>query len=121
MAAHRFEGKVALVTGASSGVGRATAVRLAREGAAVALLARGREGLEGARREVEAAGGRALVLQADVADPQAVEDAAERAEAELGPLDVWVNNAMIAVLAPFIEHDLADFKRVTDVTYLGVV
>ncbi len=121
MAAHRFEGKVALVTGASSGIGRATAVRLAREGAAVALLARGREGLDGARREVEAAGGRALVVQADVADPQAVDDAAERVERELGPLDVWVNNAMIAVLAPFLEHDLADFKRVTDVTYLGVV
>src|SRR6266566_7827758 len=87
-------GKVVVITGASAGVGRATARRFARAGARIGLVARGREGLEGAAREVEEAGGRALVLPADVADHAAVEEAAERVEAELGPIDVWINDAM---------------------------
>jgi NAD(P)-dependent dehydrogenase (short-subunit alcohol dehydrogenase family) len=121
MARQRFQDMVVVVTGASSGVGRATARRFAQEGAHVALLARGQEGLEAARREVQAAGRRALVVPTDVADAAAVEAAADRIERELGPIDVWVNNAMVAVLAPLLEHEPADFKRVTDVTYLGVV
>ena len=113
--------RVVAITGASSGVGRATARAFAAEGADIALLARGREGLEAAAKEVEAAGGRALALQVDVADPDAVEAAAAVAEERLGPLDVWVNNAMTAVLALVRETSPAEFKRVTEVTYLGVV
>src|SRR5205085_4002301 len=92
--------KVVVVTGASSGVGRACVRAFAERGADVALLARGRDGLEAAAKEVEAAGRRALVLPLDVADADAVDRAAQRAEDELGPIDVWVNSAMTAVLAP---------------------
>src|SRR3954470_12370199 len=94
---------VALVTGASAGVGRATTRRLAEEGYDVVLVARGREGLEGARLDVERLGRRALAIPADVADEAQVEEAAERAESTLGPIDVWVNNAMTTVFAPFSE------------------
>jgi NAD(P)-dependent dehydrogenase (short-subunit alcohol dehydrogenase family) len=112
---------VVVVTGASAGVGRASAVAFGREGAAVGLIARGAEGLEGARRDVERVGGRALELPADVAAADQVEEAAERVEAELGPIDVWVNNAMVTVFAPFSELEPDEFRRVTEVTYLGVV
>jgi len=112
---------IALVTGASAGVGRATARRLAEDGYDVALLARGRQGLEGARLDVERLGRRALVLPTDVADPSQVEEAAERTEETLGPIDVWVNNAMTTVFAPFHEIEPDEFRRVTEVTYLGVV
>jgi short-subunit dehydrogenase len=110
-----------MITGASAGVGRAAAIAFARRGAAVGLLARGRAGLEAAQRDVEAAGGTAVVCTADVADPVAVERAAARVEAALGPIDVWVNNAMASVFSPVREMDAAEFRRVTDVTYLGVV
>jgi short-subunit dehydrogenase len=113
--------EVVVVTGASAGVGRATARRFAREGVTVGLVARGRAGLEAARREVEAAGGRALVLPADVADAGALEDAAARVERELGPIDVWVNNAMVSVFSPVREMTAEEFRRVTEVTYLGYV
>jgi len=113
--------KVVVVTGASAGVGRATVRAFAHDGYDVALLARGREGLEGARREVEAAGGRALVLPTDVADPQQVEDAAAAAERELGPIDVWVNNAMVTVMGRIWDLAPEDFRRVTEVNYLGAV
>jgi NADP-dependent 3-hydroxy acid dehydrogenase YdfG len=116
-----LQGKVVVVTGASAGVGRATAVELGRRGARVALLARGTEGLEGARREVVASGGEALVLPTDVADPDAVEAAAAAAEAQLGPIDVWVNNAMAAVFGLVADTDARDLARVTAVTYLGSV
>jgi NAD(P)-dependent dehydrogenase (short-subunit alcohol dehydrogenase family) len=112
---------VAVVTGASAGVGRATARRLAEEGYDVALLARGREGLDGARREIEQRGRRALAIPTDVADASQVEEAAERTEAELGPIDVWVNNAMTTVFAPFKKIEPDEFRRVTEVTYLGAV
>ena len=95
-----YRNKVVVISGASAGVGRATAVEFARQGASVALLARGQAGLEGARAEVEAAGGRAWTCILDVADAQAVDEAAARIEAELGPIQVWVNNAMVTVLAP---------------------
>jgi len=113
--------KVVLITGASAGVGRATACAFARRGYSVGLVARGRAGLDGARREVESLGGRAAVAVADVADPAEVEAAALLVERELGPIDVWVNNAMTSVFSPVKEMTPDDFKRVTDVTYLGVV
>jgi len=113
--------EVVVVTGASAGVGRATARAFGRRGASVGLLARGRDGLEGARREIEEAGGRAMVVETDVADPAQVEAAAEAVERGLGPIDVWVNNAMASVFAPVKETSPAEFKRVTEVTYLGYV
>lgn len=110
-----------VVTGASAGVGRATAVEFARAGARVALLARGEEGLEGARREVEAAGGRALPIVCDVAHAEEVEAAAHRVVEAWGGIDVWVNNAMVTEFAPFSAMAPEDFRRVTEVTYLGAV
>ncbi|NLY57166.1 MAG: SDR family NAD(P)-dependent oxidoreductase [Gammaproteobacteria bacterium] len=116
-----YRNKVVVISGASAGVGRATAVEFARQGASVALLARGQAGLEGARAEVEAAGGRAWTCILDVADAQAVDEAAARIEAELGPIQVWVNNAMVTVLAPVAEMTAEEYRRVTEVTYLGTV
>jgi len=112
---------VVVVTGASAGVGRATARAFARQGADIGLLARGVDGLEAARREVEAAGRRAIVLEADVAEAAQVEAAAERVERELGPIDVWVNNAMVALFSPVAEMQPEEIRRVTDVTYHGTV
>ncbi|WP_420130940.1 SDR family oxidoreductase [Rhodopseudomonas sp.] len=113
--------RTAVVTGASAGVGRAIAVAFARLGWQVALLARGEEGLEGARREIEAAGGRALPIVADVGDADAVFAAAERIERELGPIDVWVNNAMVTVYGCSVDITPEEFAQVTRVTYLGQV
>ncbi|HKS92732.1 MAG TPA: SDR family oxidoreductase [Tepidiformaceae bacterium] len=112
---------VVVVTGASAGVGRATARAFAAKGASVGLIARGSEGLERARTEVEENGGRALVAPADVSDPNAVEAAAEAIERELGPIDIWVNNAMTSIFAPFEEITPEEFRRVTEVNYLGYV
>ena|SRR5690242_13675026 len=113
--------KVVVVTGASAGVGRAIAAEFAAEGAKLGLLARGTDGLEGARRDVEAAGGVALTIPTDVADANQVEAAAESIERQLGPIDIWVNCAMTTIFARFIEIDAEEFKRVTEVTYLGYV
>jgi len=113
--------QVVVITGASAGVGRATVRAFARRGADIGLLARGTDGLDAARREVEAEGGRALVLPADVADAEQVESAADRVERELGPIDIWVNNAMVSVFSPVKELQADEVKRVTEVTYLGVV
>jgi NAD(P)-dependent dehydrogenase (short-subunit alcohol dehydrogenase family) len=113
--------EVVAVTGASAGVGRAIAHAFARRGARVALLARDRDGLAGAAQEVERLGGRALPLSVDVADAAAVERAAAHAEATLGPLDVWVNDAMATILAPVHEISAEEFERATRVTYLGTV
>lgn len=109
------------MTGASGGIGRATAVELAARGGTVALLARGRVGLEAAARDVEAAGGTPLVIEVDVSDADAVEAAAQRVEDEAGPIETWVNVAFTSVFAP--AHDIApdEFRRVTEVSYLGYV
>jgi NADP-dependent 3-hydroxy acid dehydrogenase YdfG len=114
-------GSVVVVTGASAGVGRATARAFGERGAHVGLIARGEEALEATAREVREAGGRALVLPADVAHAHEVEAAAERAEAQLGPIDVWVNDAMASIFAPVREISADEFRRVTEVTYLGQV
>lgn len=116
-----FRNKVVVITGATGGVGRATAWEFAKQGAKIALLARGAEQLEGTKREVEKLGGQALPIQCDVGDYNQVENAAQRTEEEFGPIDVWVNNAMNSVFAPFKEVHPDEFKRVTEVTYLGQV
>jgi NAD(P)-dependent dehydrogenase (short-subunit alcohol dehydrogenase family) len=110
-----------VITGASAGIGRATAIEFARLGARVALLARGADGLEGARRDVEAAGGRPLVIPCDVAEGAQVEAAAALVEQTWGGIDVWVNNAMATIFSPAMDIPPEDFRRVTDVTYLGAV
>lgn len=115
------ENEVVVITGASAGVGRATAREFARRGAHIALLARGREGLEGARVEVESLGGRAIVVSTDVADPEQVERAAAEVEARFGPIDVWINNAMATVFSPVSQLQPDEFRRATEVTYLGAV
>jgi len=113
--------EVVVVTGASAGLGRAIVERFARDGAAIGLIARGRERLEQAKASVESLGGLALVLSLDVADADAVERAAETVEDELGPIDVWINNAMVSVYSPIKDMPAAEFRRVTEVTYLGYV
>lgn len=113
--------RVVVVTGASAGLGRAIVREFAANGCDVALIARGIDGLEGAKREVEQAGGRALIFPIDVADADAVENAAAETEEKLGPIDVWVNNAMNSVFSPVREMKAEEYKRVTEVTYLGQV
>lgn len=117
----RFIDKVVVITGATGGVGRATALAFAREGARISLLARGEEQLRATKSEVERLGGRALAIRTDVADPIQIEAAAERTEREFGPIDIWVNNAMASVFAPIKEISPEEFRRVTEVTYLGQV
>lgn len=121
MANGKLQGKVAVVTGASAGVGRAIVRELAREGAKVGLIARTVEALEAAADEVRSAGSEALVLPLDVSDADAVLAAADRVVAEWGQLDLWVNDAMVSVFAPVVETTPAEFRRVTEVNYLGYV
>jgi NAD(P)-dependent dehydrogenase (short-subunit alcohol dehydrogenase family) len=113
--------EVVVVTGASAGVGRAVVREFANRQAHIGLVARGRDGLEATRSEVEAAGGRALVLPTDVADGEAVDRAAQAVENQFGPIDVWINNAMVAVFSPVKKMLPEEFRRVTEVTYLGYV
>jgi short-subunit dehydrogenase len=110
-----------VVTGASAGVGRAIAHEFAKRGCAIGLIARKKEALEVVRDEVEALGGKAIVLALDVSDSELVESAATVVEETFGPIDVWVNNAMVSVFSPIREMTAEEFKRVTDVTYLGYV
>ena len=116
-----MEHQTVIVTGASAGIGRATARLFGERGASVGLIARGQEGLDGAVREVEEAGGKALAVSADVADYEQVTAAARQIEEALGPIDVWVNDAFTSVFAPFHEITAEEFKRVTEVSYLGFV
>ncbi len=110
-----------VITGASAGIGRATAQLFGKRGANVTLLARGAAGLRGAADDVEEGGGKALAIPTDVADFRAVESAADEAEAAFGPIDIWVNVAFTSVFAPFSEITADEFKRVTEVSYLGYV
>lgn len=121
MASNKFKDKVVVITGASGGVGRVTAWEFAKQGAKVVLISREQTQLDGAKREVENYGGKALTIVADVANANEVEAAAEQAERTFGPIDVWVNNAMNSVFAPFKKITPEEFKRVTEVTYLGSV
>ncbi len=113
--------EVVVITGASAGVGRATARNFARHGARIALLARGTDGLEAAQREVQELGGTAIVIPVDVANAEQVEAAAARIEIDLGKIDIWINNAMTSVFSPIKEMTPEEFRRVTEVTYLGCV
>jgi NAD(P)-dependent dehydrogenase (short-subunit alcohol dehydrogenase family) len=117
----RVDGKIVVITGASAGVGRATAVEFARRGCRIALIARGRQRLESAAREVREAGGEAITICADVASFEQISAAADRVESELGPIDIWVNNAMVSVFSPILKMEPHEYRRVTEVTYLGYV
>ena len=110
-----------VITGASGGVGRATARMLGTRGAKVALLARGLKGLEGAKREVEANGGTALTIPVDVSQFDQIEAATDRVERELGPIDLWINNAMVSMYSPFMKMSPEEFKHIVEVTFLGSV
>lgn len=110
-----------VITGGTGGVGRATVRAFARQRANIVIIARNRERLEETRKEVELLGGKAIAISADVADSLAIDDAADQAERAFGPIDIWVNNAMTSVFSPFHEMTLHEFKRVTEVTYLGYV
>ena len=113
--------RLVVVTGASAGIGRASAVEFAKRGDTVVLLARGEAGLKAAAAEVEQAGGRAVTYSVDMSDHHAVQETADRIETEVGPIDVWVNVAFTAVFAKFTDVEPGEFKRVTEVTYLGYV
>ena len=113
--------EIVVITGASAGVGRATVRAFAKRGASIALLARGTEGLRAAAEEVEAAGCRALPLPVDIADPDAVERAAEQVESQLGPSDIWINVAMATIYAPLHQITPEEYRRATEVTSLGNV
>ena len=115
------EPDVVVITGASAGVGRATARKFAKHGARIGLIGRGLDGLEAARKEVEDLGGKAFVVSADVANPDRMEAAAAQIEGELGKINIWGNNAMASVFSPIKEMKSEEFRRVTDVTYLGCV
>ena len=113
--------EVVVVTGASSGIGRAIARRFGQDGARIGLIARGRDGLQGASEEIERAGGQPLVVPTDLADWDAVSSAAQVVEEAFGPIDIWINNAMATIFAPFSEIGADEFRRATEVTYLGTV
>lgn len=121
MSDNQLRGKVVVITGASAGLGRAISEAFAREGADVAVLAREEERLRDVRKEIETHGCRSLDVVVDVSDHKALERAAAQIETELGPIDVWVNDAMVSVFAPLKDISPQDFARVTEVTYLGYV
>jgi short-subunit dehydrogenase len=112
---------VVVITGGSAGVGRATAQALARKKARIGLIARGKDGLNATAKEIHELGGEALAVSADVSDNEQVRSAAHTIQQHFGPIDVWINNAMVSVFSPFHEMTAEEFRRVTEVTYLGVV
>lgn len=113
--------RVVVITGGSAGVGRATAKEFAKYGDKILLIARGKDGLLGAKREVEDLGGHAWIYEADVANPDQMNEAANFAEEQIGPIDIWINNAMVSVFSKVVDMTPEEYKRVTDVTYLGQV
>lgn len=113
--------KTVVITGATSGIGRATVRRFAAPGTNIALVARGRDGLEATKREVEEAGGRAFTMPTDVADPAAVEAAAQTTEEVLGPIDIWINDAMATMFAFMWDVEPDEFRRANEVTYFGSI
>lgn len=117
----KLEQQTVMVTGASAGIGRSIAKAFAAAGARVGLLARGTAALEELRAEIEGQGGQALVLTCDVADYTAMQDAAARLAEHFGPIDIWINNAMVTVFSPLTQMTPEEFRRVTDVTYHGAV
>jgi short-subunit dehydrogenase len=117
----RFLNKIVVVTGAGAGIGRAIALAFAKEGAHLGLISRNEDRLQEVKKEIEPYGIKALVLPLDVADADAVERAAKQIEAELGDIDIWVNNAMVSVFSPILQMKAEEYKRVTEVTYLGTV
>lgn len=119
--AAKQKSEVVVLTGASGGVGRATARKFAADGARIGLIARGRQGLEATAREVKEAGGEPLVLPMDVAEHEQVEAAAASVEDAFGPIDIWINNAMVTVYAEFMDIEPDEYQRATEVTYLGMV
>lgn len=116
-----LKNKIVVITGASAGVGRATCIAFAKHGCQIALIARGNDGLEGAKNDVEKNGGTARIYTIDVSDSNAIAQAADQIETEMGPIDIWINNAMCSVFAPIKQITPEEFKRVTEVTYLGQV
>jgi NAD(P)-dependent dehydrogenase (short-subunit alcohol dehydrogenase family) len=121
MAQNLKDPPVVVVTGATAGVGRAVVQRFARDGARIGLIARGLNRLEATKREVEELGGEAVICQCDVSDAEAVDQAASRVEEHFGPIDIWINVAFAGMMAPFIDISMEEFKRVTEVTYLGQI
>src|SRR5689334_7706230 len=121
MASDMARGEAVVVIGAPSVIGRGIARGLARVGSRIALSARGRDGLDAASKEIEQAGGKALVLPVDLADWEGVNSAARAVEETFGPIDVWINNAMATIFAPFKDIQPDEFRRATEVTYLGTV
>jgi short-subunit dehydrogenase len=118
---HIDQNSVVVITGASGGVGRATARLFATRGAKIALLARGKDGLEGAKRDVESRGGQALAIPTDVSNFHQVEAAADQTEQAFGPITVWINNAMVSMYSPFMKMKPDEFRHIVDVTFLGQV
>jgi short-subunit dehydrogenase len=116
-----FDGKVVVVTGASAGIGRSISIAFAKEGASLAIISRNEERLHNLSDELERDGAKVVVFPLDVANADLVETAAARIEEGLGPIDIWVNNAMVSVFSPVRQMTAEEYKRVTEVTYLGVV
>jgi len=121
LAPHELRNRIAVITGASAGVGRAVALKLSRAGVKVGLIAREADALDALRTEIVSRGGQAFAVSVDVADPEAVFAAAQRIENELGPISLWINDAMVTVFSPVAEMQPEEFRRVTEVTYLGCV